>query len=154
MLHLYAALAEKERRLISERTRAALASRKLSGTKLGNRTNAPQAAHSGHEISIKDANRFAASVLPVIRSIQISDSTSLGEIALALNSRGVRTARGGQWQASKRPECYWEVRRLKLLLYKRELAGLGRGKLVLSRQPQRPSISSTTPRNIAELLIA
>ena len=38
MLHLYAALAEKERRLISERTRAALAARKAQGAKLGNRT--------------------------------------------------------------------------------------------------------------------
>ncbi|MER8441459.1 recombinase family protein [Mesorhizobium sp. M1312] len=39
MLHLYAALAEKERRLISERTKAALASRKTTGMKLGNPTN-------------------------------------------------------------------------------------------------------------------
>lgn len=35
MLQLYAALAEKERRLISERTRAALASRKTTGIKFG-----------------------------------------------------------------------------------------------------------------------
>jgi DNA invertase Pin-like site-specific DNA recombinase len=35
MLHLYAALAEKERRLISERTKAALAARKAQGAKLG-----------------------------------------------------------------------------------------------------------------------
>ena len=34
MLHLYAALAEKERRLISDRTRAALAARKAQGAKL------------------------------------------------------------------------------------------------------------------------
>jgi len=34
MLHLYAALAEKERRLISERTRAALAAKRASGIKL------------------------------------------------------------------------------------------------------------------------
>ena len=39
MLHLYAALAEKERRLISERTKAALAVRKASGGKLGNPSN-------------------------------------------------------------------------------------------------------------------
>ena len=37
MLHLYAALAEKERRLISERTRAALAAKKQQGASLGNR---------------------------------------------------------------------------------------------------------------------
>ena len=100
MLHLYAALAEKERRLISERTRAALASRKLSGAKLGNRTNAAQAALTGRNIAIKDADRFAASVLPMIRSIQSSGATSLRAIAQALNNRGVRTARGGQWQVS------------------------------------------------------
>jgi DNA invertase Pin-like site-specific DNA recombinase len=52
MLHLYAALAEKERRLISERTRAALSSRKASGAKLGNPTNFAEAAAKGREVSI------------------------------------------------------------------------------------------------------
>jgi DNA invertase Pin-like site-specific DNA recombinase len=42
MLHLYAALAEKERRLISERTRSALFGRKASGTKLGIRQTPPR----------------------------------------------------------------------------------------------------------------
>ncbi len=36
MLHIYAALAEKERRMISERTRAALTARKRQGARLGN----------------------------------------------------------------------------------------------------------------------
>jgi DNA invertase Pin-like site-specific DNA recombinase len=36
MLHLYAALAGKERRLISERTKAALAAKKVRGAKLPN----------------------------------------------------------------------------------------------------------------------
>ncbi len=62
MLHLYAALAEKERRLISERTRAA--------------------------------------IMPVIASIRRSGVTSLRGIAIALNDRGTRTARGGRWQVS------------------------------------------------------
>src|SRR5206468_11587598 len=47
MLHLYAALAEKERRLISERTKAALAIRKSAGGKLGNPTNIQEAGDSG-----------------------------------------------------------------------------------------------------------
>src|SRR5690349_12312601 len=38
VLHLFAALAEKERTLIAERTRAALARKKAQGAKLGNRT--------------------------------------------------------------------------------------------------------------------
>ena len=36
LLHLYAALAEKERRLISQRTRDALAAKKAQGKQLGN----------------------------------------------------------------------------------------------------------------------
>src|SRR5262249_7428735 len=39
MLHIYAALAEKERTLISERTKVALAARKAQGVRLGNPTN-------------------------------------------------------------------------------------------------------------------
>jgi DNA invertase Pin-like site-specific DNA recombinase len=43
MLHLYAALAEKERRLISERTKAALAAKKAVGATLGNPRGLAQA---------------------------------------------------------------------------------------------------------------
>jgi DNA invertase Pin-like site-specific DNA recombinase len=47
MLHLYAALAEKGRRLISERTRTALAARKATGARLGNPRNLDEAGASG-----------------------------------------------------------------------------------------------------------
>lgn len=100
MLHLYAAMAEKERRLISERTRSALASRKQIGTKLGNPSNPAEAAAKGREVTINDANRFAAAILPIIRSIEASGTTSLRGIARSLNARGIRTARGGTWQVS------------------------------------------------------
>src|SRR3954466_16168749 len=43
MLHLYAALAEKERALISRRTRDALGAARARGAQLGNRTNLDQA---------------------------------------------------------------------------------------------------------------
>ena len=100
MLHLYAALAEKERRLISERTHAALASRKANGRKLGNPVNAAHVAALGRDVCIGEANRFAHAVLPTITSIRRSGIVSLRGIALALNDRGVRTARGGKWQVS------------------------------------------------------
>jgi len=100
MLHLYAALAEKERRLISERTRSALASRKASGRKLGNPTNSAEAAAKGRAVSLNDADAFATRTLPAIQQIQQSGITSLRGIAIALNNRGIRTARGGQWQVS------------------------------------------------------
>jgi DNA invertase Pin-like site-specific DNA recombinase len=100
MLHLYAALAEKERRLISERTRAALASRKASGRRLGNRTNPAVAASVGRNTCIAQADRFAETVMPVIASIRQTGITSLRGIAIALNDRGIRTARGRRWQVS------------------------------------------------------
>jgi DNA invertase Pin-like site-specific DNA recombinase len=100
MLHLYAALAEKERHVISERTKAALASRKATGTWLGNRTNPATAAAQGRKVSATEADRFAETVLPIVESIRRSGVTSLRGIATALNNRGVRAARGGQWQVS------------------------------------------------------
>lgn len=84
MLHLYGALAEKERRLISERTRAALASRKQSGAKLGNPSNVADAAAVGRRRSIREAERFAAGVLPVIATIQ---RTGISPACVASRSR-------------------------------------------------------------------
>jgi DNA invertase Pin-like site-specific DNA recombinase len=100
MLHLYAALAEKERRLIGERTRSALAARKAQGAKLGNPRNAPAAAAAGRAVQVADADRFAANVLLIVNSVRASGVTDLRGIAQALSDRGVRTARGGRWHVS------------------------------------------------------
>ena len=90
LLHLYAALAEKERRQIAERTRAALALRKTQGTKLGIPTNASQAAASGREAQTNTADRFAEVIMPIISSLQTSGVTSRRGIANALNCRAIR----------------------------------------------------------------
>jgi DNA invertase Pin-like site-specific DNA recombinase len=99
MLHLYAALAEKERALISQRTRAALAAKKAQGVKLGN-PRAAEAAAKAHVANRAVADQFAANVLPILREIQASGLTTLRDIAGALNARGIRTARGGAWHSS------------------------------------------------------
>ena len=99
MLHLYAALAEKERALISARTKAALAAKKAQGVKLGN----PRAAETigrAHDAARAVADQFAVNVLPIVRDIQASGLTTLRDIAGALNARGIRTARGGAWHSS------------------------------------------------------
>jgi len=70
MPHLYAALAEKERRLISERTRSALAQRKAQGARLGNRSNAAEAAAMERRVQKEEADAFAANVLPIIASLR------------------------------------------------------------------------------------
>jgi DNA invertase Pin-like site-specific DNA recombinase len=100
MLHLYAALAEKERRLISERTRAALSERKAQGARLGNRSNAAEAAALGRQAQVAGAAAFAGNVLPIIESLRASGVRDLRGLASALNNRGVRTARGGRWHVS------------------------------------------------------
>ena len=98
MLHLYAALAEKERRLISERTKAALAVAKARGTRLGNPRLADARAVANARLQA-DANTFAKSVAPIIGEVWSAGATSLRAVAQALNARGVPTARGGRWEA-------------------------------------------------------
>lgn len=99
-LHIYAAIAEKERKLISERTRAALAVRKAQGVLMGNRTNLAEAQAKGGQVAKLQADVFAANVLPIIAQVKATGATSLNSIATALNERGVKTARGGTWAAA------------------------------------------------------
>lgn len=100
MLHVYAALAEKERSLISQRTKAALAVRKAQGKKLGNADVLAAVSAKGRDVQVDAADRFAANTMPVVESIKASGVVTLKAIAEALNARGVRTMRGGQWYAS------------------------------------------------------
>jgi len=99
-LHIYPALAEKERALIAERTRASLAQKKAQGAELGNRTNLAEAQAKGVAVNRAAANAFAANVLPVVQQIQASGATTHWAIAAALNACGIRTARGGSWHDS------------------------------------------------------
>jgi len=100
MLHLYAALAEKERRLISERTKAALAAKKAQGAKLGNIYNLASAGVTGRQMQTATADEFVAGLLPLVRAIQNTGANTLEAITCALNERGVRPARGARWYAS------------------------------------------------------
>lgn len=99
ILHLFAALAEKERAMISTRTRAALAAAKARGTKLGGPKLAEARERAVASI-VAGADRLAANVVPIIREMQRAGTNTLRDIAEALNARGVPTARGGLWYAS------------------------------------------------------
>jgi DNA invertase Pin-like site-specific DNA recombinase len=94
MLHIYAALAEKERQLISGRTKAALQAAKANGKRLG-RHGAERLAPAYRAKAVEQANALA----PIIAEIRASGASSLREIATGLNARGILTARGVEWSA-------------------------------------------------------
>lgn len=103
MLHIYAALAEKEARVISERTKHALAAAKARGTKLGNPNGAAHLKGLGNGSAVAalkaDAQERAQGLAGIIASIQAEGVTSANAIAGALNARHIATPRGGQWTA-------------------------------------------------------
>jgi DNA invertase Pin-like site-specific DNA recombinase len=98
MLHLHAALAERERQIISARTKAALVAAKARGQALGNPrlSEARAIANAAHKA---EADAHTASVTPPIAEAQAAGAKSLRQIAGALNARGIATARGGKWEA-------------------------------------------------------
>ena len=57
MLHLYAPLAEREHRLISELTKAALAAKKANGAQLGNPSNIQVARSLGRSAQTAAADQ-------------------------------------------------------------------------------------------------
>jgi DNA invertase Pin-like site-specific DNA recombinase len=95
VLHLYAALAEKERALISVRTKAALAAAKARGMKLGNPQLA-QARAATNQAGREAADRHAERILPHILPLRDAGMT-LRQIAAELTARGLPTASGGKW---------------------------------------------------------
>jgi DNA invertase Pin-like site-specific DNA recombinase len=113
MLHMYAAMAEQERRLISQRTKAGLAVVKARGQKLGadlRKPSAEQLAAAGAAQTAR-ADEFAKSVRPNL-IVAMSEGKTYERAAQILNE-------GRQLSANDRP---WErrsvsaaVRRLKKL---------------------------------------
>lgn len=95
-LHIYAALAEQERDFISKRTKAALASAKARGIKLGgNRGNIDKVNLAASEKARLNAESYRIHIETIISSGVI---TYKG-IAVRLNDMGIKTSRGGQFQA-------------------------------------------------------
>ncbi|MBN2508351.1 MAG: recombinase family protein [Verrucomicrobia bacterium] len=94
MLHIHAAMSEQERRLISARTKAALAAAKARGVKLGThgkilaRENAARAKAQARELR------------PVVEEIRKSGKLTVRAIMDEFNRRGIKSPRGGQWYPS------------------------------------------------------
>ena len=97
LLHLYAALAEKERALISRRTKDALAAKKAQGKQLGNPVLLAAAAE--RDVLIE----------PILRELA---GLSLRAIAAELDRRGIKSWSGKPWNA---PSVKAALVRLRLL---------------------------------------
>jgi DNA invertase Pin-like site-specific DNA recombinase len=100
MIHILAAVAEYEGRLVSERIKAALAAAKARGVKLG-RVNpgggCPAGLAKGHQVIAERMAARAADLAPVIAEIRAAGSVSLAAIARQLNERGMRPVRADRW---------------------------------------------------------
>ena len=100
---IMAMVAEEERRMISKRTKEALAAAKRRGTKLGGDRGVVPSRKSrilAVEALQARANSRAADIAPIIEALQADGAESLRAIAEGLNDAGIPTARGqGKWSA-------------------------------------------------------
>lgn len=93
-LHIFAALAQEERRLISERTRQALAEAKLRGRKLG--SNGINLANRNREM----ADAYCEKVGSIVSSLY-QDHKSYRRVAKELNKLGIKTPRERKFHAEQ-----------------------------------------------------
>lgn len=103
-VHILAAVAEHEARMISERTKAALKAAQARGTRLGRAKgegNVMTDAYREKAVAVvkAKADERAALLTGIIGEIKAEGASSLREIAAGLNLRGIPTSRGSAWSA-------------------------------------------------------
>lgn len=107
-LHLLAAIAEHEREMISQRTKAALAAAKARGVRLGNPNGAAHLREHCKTAAAKSALARAAKATAHRQAIaatiaELVEAGIVGIAALArhLNQRGIPSPSGGVWSAGQ-----------------------------------------------------
>ncbi len=112
VLVMFAAVAELERGMISQRTKAALAAAKARGVKLGSPKLArgfdAKMSRAGRQSQTSRAAVHAADVRPFIDDARCAGADTYRKIAMALTARGIHPPSGGAaWHAN-------QVRRIEL----------------------------------------
>lgn len=103
---IMAVIAEAERKMISNRTKAALEAAKARGVTLGGyrgfdiATVADKGTEASAQVRKSRSVQRAADVMEIIKDLKASGATSLRSIAKGLNERGIKTPRGSEWQAN------------------------------------------------------
>ena len=92
-VHILAAVAEHERDMISQRTKAALAAAKARGVELGKHGKTVLAKRNQAE-----AKARAKALKPVLADLTALGITTTRAIAAELNRRGIKTMRGKPWR--------------------------------------------------------
>jgi DNA invertase Pin-like site-specific DNA recombinase len=96
-LHILAAVAEHERHMASERTKAALGAAKARGVVLGS-PKAKETVQQARKASVAAADRFAERIWPVIEALR-EEGLNLSAVARELNERQIKTRTGRVWTA-------------------------------------------------------
>jgi DNA invertase Pin-like site-specific DNA recombinase len=158
---ILAVIAQQERKVISERTKAALAEAKRRGTRLGNPNGARCLRGVGNTAAVaairRKAQQHAEDLAPVLADMESHGITSLRAQAAELNRREIRQARGatGRWT----DVMVWRIRR-RLAAAADALRDEHREKIIAGMQRAvkhgkrlgRPRISTTMLRSIRRLL--
>ncbi len=101
MLSVMAGMAQHERELISARTKAALATLKASGKKLGASKGADMSKAVAASVAVRSGKAAAAAEKHChSASALYRGGTSLSEIARIFNTEGKTTPRGSEWTAT------------------------------------------------------
>jgi DNA invertase Pin-like site-specific DNA recombinase len=104
-IHIMAAVAQAERKAISQRTKEALAAAKARGVSLGGRRDNTEDLRKGPAASAakrsQAAQERAHKVGRQVHALRAQGHTSLRQLASALTARGITAPRGGTWSAAQ-----------------------------------------------------
>ena len=107
-IHIMAAVAEQERLMISQRTKAALQAARERGVRLGGRRgdhriedHGNAGRHRSIEVRSTRSSARAEEIDAVLDGLRAEGVTSLKGLARALNERSISAPRGGAWSAGQ-----------------------------------------------------